>query len=105
MDKKRVVRAVLDRINGIEWRFMFFDFNTQLGVCGVWPDGKRMAARFTIPHLPVDPEGKCLLHEVDDVLRLYPALVERAKDEVRQAVKAGRFVRDEILEGNEIIIH
>lgn len=95
-----VVRRVLDRIHGIEWRFALFDFGNQLGVAAQSDDGRRAAVRFVIPRERL-PEGASRIDE-DVVISSVPDIVEKAKDQVRKALKEGRGVRgDDVLEGHE----
>lgn len=84
----------------IEWRYDLFDWANQMGVCGITADGRRMAARFYVPYTAL----KFRKITEPAIVAAYPELVAKAKREVIKSIAEGRWVRDEMLEGNEVSV-
>lgn len=93
-------QKVVERINGVEWRYDAFDFQSQMGVCGVTSEGRRHAVRFSIRDPNVKMSSRVFPR---DYLVAYAGKVALAKQMIMDKLFSGEkcVEGDEMMEGNE----
>lgn len=96
-------QRVLERVHGVEWRYMQFDYATLMGVCGVTSSGRRWACRFNLSVNRKMPNGKSPKLFPNDYLAAYADKVEQAKEIVMKRLFSNErcIEGDECMEGNE----